>query len=107
MLLSINEPQKSASGRIGRQMQHGVDIGAGRAAGVEIGDVEADDFVAGLQIVQQTDVAFRQAQRVAIAHCLTKRRGYPAAGAGDQNPSYISTQHHDDCHPYSRLSVDQ
>ena len=57
-------------------MQHGVDIGAGRAAGVEIGDVEADDFVAGLQIVQQTDVAFRQAQRVAIAHCLTKRRGY-------------------------------
>ena len=34
MLLSINEPQKSASGRIGRR-QHGVDIGAGRAAGVD------------------------------------------------------------------------
>ncbi len=94
-------------GGIGRQMQHGVDIGAGRAAGIEIGDVEADDFVARLPIAQQADVSFRQAQRVAIAHRQTKRRGYPAAGAGDQNPSQLSPQRHGRCHPYNRLRVDQ
>ncbi|MNG76633.1 hypothetical protein D3C79_351590 [compost metagenome] len=85
-------------GGIGGQVQHGIDIGAGRAAGIEIGNVEADHFIVGLQAGQQVDVSFRQPQLIAISHRLTECRGDPATRAGNQNSSKLSTQ----CHDHSR-----
>ncbi len=65
-----------------------VSILAQAARQASIGDVEADDFVAGLQIVQQTDVAFRRAAR-SDRPLPDETPWLPAAGAGDQNPTSV------------------
>ena len=72
-------------------MQHGIDVGAGCPASLDIGDIERQYLVIGPQMRDQANFFFRQAKVVTVASELPEHGSHSATGTGNQHPPKFCT----------------